>query len=77
MVDLHHHLLPGLDDGAPDLATTLKMARMAAEDGITHVVCTPHANARYTFDPERNQGLLDEARQVAMEHVMAMEMSTP
>ena len=63
MVDLHHHLLPGLDDGAPDLATTLKMARMAAEDGITHVVCTPHANARYTFDPERNQGLLDEARQ--------------
>jgi len=40
------------------------MARMAAEDGITHVVCTPHANTRYSFDPERNQGLLDEVRQV-------------
>ena len=64
MVDLHHHLLPGLDDGAPDLATTLKMARMAVEDGITHVVCTPHANSRYPFDPERNQGLLKEVRQV-------------
>ena len=62
MVDLHHHLLPGLDDGAPDLATTLKMARMAVDDGITHVVCTPHANTRYPFDAERNQGLLDEVR---------------
>lgn len=63
MVDLHHHLLPGLDDGPPDLATTLKMARMAADDGITHVICTPHSNARYQFDPERNQGLLAEVRQ--------------
>lgn len=63
MVDLHHHLLPGLDDGAPDLATTLKMARMAADDGITHVVCTPHANTRYPFDAERNEGLLAEVRQ--------------
>ena len=64
MVDLHHHLLPGLDDGSPDLATTLKMARIAADDGITHVVCTPHANTRYPFDAERNQGLLAEVRQV-------------
>ena len=63
MVDLHHHLLPGLDDGPPDLATSLKMARAAADDGITHVVCTPHANARYPFDAERNQGLLAEVRQ--------------
>jgi protein-tyrosine phosphatase len=63
VVDLHHHLLPGLDDGAPDLATTLKMARMAAADGITHVVCTPHANARYRFDAEQIQGLLAEVRE--------------
>ena len=63
MVDLHHHLLPGLDDGSPDLATTLKMARMAADDGITHVVCTPHASSRYRFDPERNQRLLGEVRE--------------
>jgi protein-tyrosine phosphatase len=63
VVDLHHHLLPGLDDGAPDFATTLKMARMAADDGITHLVCTPHANARYNFDAEKNLGLLAEVRQ--------------
>lgn len=63
MVDLHDHLLPGLDDGATDLATSVEMARMAAEDGITHVVCTPHASSRYRFDPERNQKLLGELRE--------------
>jgi protein-tyrosine phosphatase len=51
MVDIHHHLLPGLDDGAKDLETSVEMARMAAEDGITHVIATPHASNRYTFDP--------------------------
>jgi protein-tyrosine phosphatase len=51
MVDLHHHLLPGLDDGSPDLKTSIAMARLAAADGITHVVCTPHASSRYAFTP--------------------------
>jgi protein-tyrosine phosphatase len=51
MVDLHHHLLPGLDDGPKDLETSIEMARVAAEDGITHVVATPHASGRYTFEP--------------------------
>jgi protein-tyrosine phosphatase len=51
MVDIHHHLLPGLDDGPKDLDASIAMARMAAEDGITHVVATPHASNRYAFDP--------------------------
>jgi protein-tyrosine phosphatase len=42
MIDLHCHMLPGIDDGAPDLATALDMARMAVADGIRVVACTPH-----------------------------------
>lgn len=42
MIDLHCHLLPGIDDGAPNLATSLAMARIAAGDGITVTACTPH-----------------------------------
>ena len=42
MLDLHHHLLPAIDDGATDLAMSLEMARMAVADGIDTVACTPH-----------------------------------
>lgn len=42
MIDLHNHLLPGLDDGAQTLNEALKLAQIAVEDGITHAVCTPH-----------------------------------
>lgn len=42
MLDLHCHILPGVDDGASDMAQALDMARIAVADGITVVACTPH-----------------------------------
>ena len=44
MIDLHTHILPGIDDGARDWDEALAMLRLAAEDGITTVVATPHAH---------------------------------
>jgi protein-tyrosine phosphatase len=42
MIDLHSHLLPCIDDGSPDLETSLEMARIAVADGIVTMACTPH-----------------------------------
>jgi protein-tyrosine phosphatase len=42
MIDLHCHILPGLDDGAQDLDQAVEMARIAQEDGIRTIVGTPH-----------------------------------
>jgi protein-tyrosine phosphatase len=42
VIDLHCHLLPGIDDGAPTLEIALAMARAAVADGITVTACTPH-----------------------------------
>jgi protein-tyrosine phosphatase len=55
VIDIHCHPLPALDDGAESLEESVAMMRMAAEDGITHTVATPHCNYRYTFDPELNR----------------------
>lgn len=62
MIDIHHHLLFGLDDGSKDIETSLAMAEMAATDGITHIVCTPHANHAYHFDPAANHEKLEQVR---------------
>ncbi|OGW30067.1 MAG: hypothetical protein A2X59_13155 [Nitrospirae bacterium GWC2_42_7] len=42
MIDIHCHILPAIDDGPADLETSLAMLRKAEEDGITHIVATPH-----------------------------------
>jgi protein-tyrosine phosphatase len=63
MVDIHCHILPGMDDGAETLEESVQMAEMAIEDGITHVVGTPHANAEYTFRPDLIRQRRDELQQ--------------
>ena len=52
MVDIHSHILPGLDDGPKTLDESVEMLRQAAEAGTTDIVATPHANNEYVFDPE-------------------------
>lgn len=53
MIDLHSHILPGLDDGARDMQEALKMAAMAVESGVSAMAVTPHCvhgDARKVFE---------------------------
>ncbi len=58
MVDIHSHILPEVDDGSKSWETSVAMCRMAATDGITHQVATPHANDRYHYDRTYLQSLV-------------------
>jgi protein-tyrosine phosphatase len=52
LIDLHCHVLPGLDDGALDLEDSVAMARQAAQDGIEVVCATPHLRADHDVHVE-------------------------
>jgi protein-tyrosine phosphatase len=60
MVDIHSHILPGIDDGSKSWEMTAEMCRMAAQDGITHMVATPHSNDVYTYNRERYTEMLGQ-----------------
>jgi protein-tyrosine phosphatase len=51
VIDLHSHILPGLDDGPADLAGSLELARAAVAAGTGTIVATPHIREDYPFDP--------------------------
>jgi protein-tyrosine phosphatase len=52
MIDLHCHILPGIDDGPPTIEEALELTRAAARTGVTMMVATPHVSPRYQNDAE-------------------------
>jgi len=62
MIDLHVHILPGLDDGAQSVEEALAMARMALADGVTCLVATPHDNGFAAYDPTQVEALSAEVQ---------------
>jgi protein-tyrosine phosphatase len=53
MIDIHTHVLPGLDDGAGTLEQGFEMVKLAAANGTTDLVATPHSNAQFQFNEDR------------------------
>lgn len=72
MIDIHTHILPGMDDGSKDAEMSLAMLQMERDQGIDAVVLTPH----FYRDRERIEHFLDR-RQAAMERLNARLMELP
>lgn len=76
MIDLHNHLLPGIDDGAEDVEASLAMARQALASGTTHLVCTPHIHpGRYDNTPEKISAALGIFRSALADAGLALQVA--
>ncbi len=62
MIDIHSHILHGMDDGAKTLEVSLAMLDAASAAGTTDIVATPHADVEYAFQPELISGRLAELK---------------
>jgi len=71
MIDVHCHILPGIDDGAATIAESMALLRLAVADGISQMVATPHINPGY-FDNTRisiNKALVELRAAIASEQL--------
>lgn len=73
MVDIHAHILPGIDDGAEDIYETVKMAKMAAESEVEAIVATPHCNIPGTYENYFGKEYM-ESYQMAVDAVKKAEI---
>ena len=78
MVDIHSHILPGLDDGARSMSETIEMIEIARAAGTTAIVASPHADTQYEYKPDRIEELSPRpaARQVPASRSSAAATST-
>lgn len=63
MVDLHSHVLPGVDDGADSIEESVEIARSAVRDGISVLAATPHVRDDYPTQSRMMLRLVDETRE--------------
>jgi protein-tyrosine phosphatase len=74
VIDLHCHLLPGIDDGPATIEESVALARAAAAAGTSTIVATPHASARYPNGAKRIAQLVIELGQRLQAERIAIEV---
>jgi tyrosine-protein phosphatase YwqE len=74
--DIHSHILPGIDDGSPDVDTSLLLLRSLSDAGITKFICTPHViGDMYRNTPETINNALDKLKKACRESGMQTQIS--
>jgi protein-tyrosine phosphatase len=76
VIDLHAHILPGLDDGAQTIADSASMARAALVDGIVTIAATPHVRDDYPTSPDEMERATDDVRQALARDGVELELLT-
>lgn len=74
MIDLHSHILPGLDDGARTLEEAVEIGRAAAADGITGIAATPHVREDYPTEPGKMERRVAQVRSALEDAGVALEL---
>jgi protein-tyrosine phosphatase len=74
VIDLHSHVLPGIDDGPDSIEGSLALARAAAAAGTRTLVATPHVNSRYPNDPQTIELLVGELNARLLEEGVDLEL---
>ncbi len=75
LIDIHAHILPGMDDGSDSLETSMRMLRCAAQDGISAIILTPHNKPghRHTRLDMLADGM-ERLREMLSEEAVSMEL---
>jgi protein-tyrosine phosphatase len=74
VIDLHSHILPGVDDGPATLEESLDMARAAVADGIEAIAATPHVRDDYPTSPDTMERLVAELREALVADAIPLEL---
>ena len=74
MIDIHNHIIQGVDDGSEDLEMSLDMARIYLQNGITKVIGTPHYIERDDFSLSRNKRALEKLREELKKNGLKLEV---
>jgi protein-tyrosine phosphatase len=75
VIDTHCHLLPGLDDGPRTIEESLDLARMLAQSGVHHILCTPHYSSMFPTSHDDAESRLRDVRARLAETPLGLEIS--